>query len=258
MDLELTGKSVVITGASRGIGLACALSFAAEGCHIRMVSRDPERLASARRQVLTAARGEVTAHTADFTHAPEVAAAIERFSDADILVNNAGEIPGGSILDVDAERWRAGWEAKVFGYIDATRAMLTHMYARGAGVIINVIGTGGVQHSYEYVAGSTANAGLMAFTDAVGSRSVDHGVRVVGVNPGAVETDRHRGILAAVAAKETGNAATSWLHYVGGDLPLGRAAQPEEIADVVTYLASARASYISGTVLNVDAGRLYR
>jgi NAD(P)-dependent dehydrogenase (short-subunit alcohol dehydrogenase family) len=258
MDLGLAGKSAVVTGASRGIGLGCAKSLAREGSDVCLVAQNAERLADAIADVRAFADVKVTSHVADLTNTDALLDVISAYPEADILVNNAGAIPGGTLMEIDAQRWRKGWELKVFGYIDATRAMLEHMYAHGRGVVVNVIGTGGVAHSYEYVAGAAGNSALIAFTNAVGARSVDHGVRVVGVNPGAIDTERHRGIIATMQAKQPGGSERSWLHYLAGDLPFGRAGRVEEIGDVVAFLASDRASYISGTVINVDAGRLYR
>jgi 3-oxoacyl-[acyl-carrier protein] reductase len=261
MDLELRDRSALITGGSAGIGLGCALSLAAEGCHVHLVSRDAGKLARARDQIEAVCAVRVDTTAADFSRPEEAGQVVAAARDVDILVNNAGAIPGGSITDIDSARWRVGWELKLFGYIDATRQMLAHMYDRRSGVIVNIIGTGGQRHSYEYVAGSTANSALMAFTNAVGSRSVDYGVRVVGVNPGAVDTDRHHGIVAAnrqKAAEHGGDSTRSWADYLNGDLPFGRPAQPGEVGDLVAFLCSPRASYISGTVITVDAGMVYR
>lgn len=258
MDLDLAGKSVLITGASKGIGLACARAFALEGCNLHLVARSAERLDVARKEVLSVAGVSVSTYPADLASPAAVQSIVAECSEVDILVNNAGGIPGGSIEDIDGPSWREGWNLKLFGYIDATREMLSYMYGRNAGVIVNIIGTGGVMHSYEYAPGSTGNAALMAFTNAVGSRSVDRGVRVVGVNPGAVDTDRYHQIVDAAIAKSDDSATQAWQHYLTGDLPFGRPGRPEEIADLVVFLASARASYISGTVVNIDGGRIFR
>jgi 3-oxoacyl-[acyl-carrier protein] reductase len=241
MDLGLKGKSALITGASRGIGFACAKAFAEEGCDVRMVALDLQRLESAAEIIAGIGGGTVTTHVADMAQTDDLLGMIDRFSDSDILVNNGGGIPAGTLDEIDGPAWRAGWNSKVFGYIDATRAMLEHMYVRGSGVIVNVIGMGAVMHMYNYAAGSSGNSALMAFTEAVGSRSIDRGVRVVGVNPGAIDTDRYQGI-----------------RVISADMPLGRAGTPSEVGDVVAFLASDRATYISGTVISIDGGRVHR
>ena len=132
----------------------------------------------------------VEIHAADFSKGDTVRSVVEAVGHADILVNNAGAIPRGDILAMTEPKWREAWELKVFGYINATRAMLEKMYARKKGAVVNIIGLAGESYNYDYVAGTMGNAGLMAFTRAVGSKSVDHGVRVVAINPPATRTDR--------------------------------------------------------------------
>jgi NAD(P)-dependent dehydrogenase (short-subunit alcohol dehydrogenase family) len=153
---------------------------------------------------------------------------------------------------IDEARWRAAWDLKVFGYINLTREFLALMAKRGRGVIVNVVGLAGEKMDAGYVAGSAGNAALIAFTKAVGSTSLDKGVRVLGCNPGPVETDRIITLMKTRAEREFGDAAR-WQEYLKR-LPLGRAAKAEEVADLVTFLASDRAAYISGTVTNIDGG----
>ena len=119
-----------------------------------------------------------------------MAALASAAGDVDILINNAGDVPAGTVEALSDEEWRRGFDLKVFGYINLTRAIYVRMKQRGSGVIINDIGNSGENWDYNYVAGSTANAALMSFTKAVGGISLDYGVRVVGVNPGPIATDR--------------------------------------------------------------------
>ena len=170
----------------------------------------------------------------------------------DILVNNAGAIPTGSIDDLTDEQWRVGWELKVWGYIDLTRRYYQSMRRRGGGVIINNIGAAGERHDYGYVAGSTANAALMAFTRIVGSESIDHGVRIVGFNTGLVETPRFVETFRKKAEARLGS-ADEW-RQLTKDYPGGRAATPAEVADAIIFLASERSSFTSGTIMTVDGG----
>jgi len=256
MDLKLTGKTVLITGGSRGIGFACAMGFAAEGCTVHIASRSKESLEAAREKIRARHNVPVEIHPADFSDGDTARRVVEAVGHADILVNNAGAIPQGDILSLTEPRWREAWDLKVFGYINATRAMLEKMYARKAGVVVNVIGLAGESYNYDYVAGTMGNAGIMAFTRAVGSKSVDHGVRVVGINPPATRTDRMLTRLREQAEKKFGD-PERWAELTK-HMPFGRAAEPDEVADLAVFLASDRASYISGVVMTLDGGQAAR
>ena len=176
----------------------------------------------------------------------------------DILVNNAGAIPRGDLTTVDEDRWREAWALKVFGTIDLSRAVLGGMRERQRGVIVNVIGLAGERPNADYIVGSSGNAALMAFTRGVGSTSIDAGVRVLGVNPGLVNTERLQSILRFQAEQRFGDAERWRECQDTSKLPAGRAAEPHEVADVVAFLVSDRASYMSGTIVTVDGGRSYR
>jgi 3-oxoacyl-[acyl-carrier protein] reductase len=258
MDLGLSGKRVLITGGSRGIGFACARSFLGEGADVVIAARDPQRLDAAKRELAARAQGKIETMAIDMA-APGAAARLAgAFPDLDILVNNAGAIPGGDIVAIDEAKWRAAWDLKVFGYINLAREMFTRMRAKKRGVIVNVIGLGGERHNFNYVAGAAGNASLMSFTHAMGAHSTDHGIRVVGVNPGLVATERMEFLMRTRAKNELGD-AERWKELVGKlDLPFGRPATAEEIANVVVFLASDRAGYISGDVVRVDGGTLHR
>jgi NAD(P)-dependent dehydrogenase (short-subunit alcohol dehydrogenase family) len=252
MDLKLNGKSVLITGGSKGIGRACAEAFAQEGCLVHIAARSQGDLIAAAEAIHDRHQTQVTTHVHDLSDSRQVDALFETTQDVDILVNNAGAIPAGPIEGIDEASWRKGWDLKVFGYINMTRRYLTHMKDRGYGVIVNNIGTGGEKLDYDYIAGAAGNASLMAFTRAIGSRCLNDGVRVVGVNSGAVETDRIQKFMVEKAERELGDAGQAREFYA--NWPQERYAQPEEVADLIVFLASARASYISGTVVTIDGG----
>lgn len=256
MDMHLAGRSVLITGGSRGIGYACAESFAAEGCHVHIASRSAETLAAARERLRSRFNVPVDIHPVDLSGGDAARGLIETCGDVDILVNNAGAIPRGDLQGMDEARWRAAWELKVFGYINTTRAMLHKMYGRKRGVIINIIGMAGVLPMYDYITGSMGNASLMQFTRAIGSKSVDQGVRVVAINPPATRTDRMETLMRSQAEKQFGDPGR-WQELTK-HLPFGRACEPQEIADLAVFLASDRSAYTSGVVFDVDGGQASR
>lgn len=252
MDMELAGRRVLITGASQGIGQGLAKAFANEGCRLALVARSADKLDALARNLQAAHGVRVDILALDMTQPGAVEKIMAFAGDVDILVNNAGAIPGGNLWDVDEEKWRQGWELKVFGYINLTRAIYPLMKARGGGVILNNIGSGGQNPDFNYIAGSTGNAALMAFTCALGGRSLGDGIRVVGVNPGPVATERIAKVLKNHAARLLGDEQRA------GELlashPLGRTATVAEVADLFVYLASPRSSYTSGTIMTVDGG----
>ena len=252
MDLGLKGRTVLITGASRGIGRAIATSFAAEGCRLRLAARSAEGLAALKADLAARFGADVGTLAIDLALPGSPERLIEHFPGVDVLVNNAGATPRGDLLQLEEDAWRAGWELKVFGYINATRACYRQMVARGSGVIINVIGLGAEKLEYGYAAGSTGNAALVAFTRTVGSMSLDHGVRVLGVNPGWVETDKAVASLRRRSEEACGD-PERWRDFLVG-WPAGRLIRREEIADVVCFLASERASAVCGTVVPIDGG----
>jgi NAD(P)-dependent dehydrogenase (short-subunit alcohol dehydrogenase family) len=252
MDLGLEGKHALITGASQGIGRACAESLAREGCHLHLVARNREPLEVAGKALAKQYGVEVSTHAVDLTRRDAAATLAVECGNADILVNNAGNTPRGTILEVDEDTWRQGWELKIFGYINLTREFYRRMVERRTGVIVNVIGIGAEKLEYAYTAGSTGNAAVVALTRAIGGVSLDYGVRVLGVSPGWVETEKSKRGLRKRASEELGD-AERWPELVK-HWPRGHLMRPEEIGDVVAFCASARASALSGTIVTVDAG----
>ncbi|WP_316162167.1 SDR family oxidoreductase [Bradyrhizobium sp. SZCCHNRI20481] len=252
MDLHLRGKRVLITGASKGIGAAAAEAFAEEGCHVRLAARSGDRLAALVEQLRSKHQIDAAAHVVDLRKSEDVARLAEAASDIDILVNNAGDIPGGAIDKIDEAAWRHAWDLKVFGFINLTRLVYAQMKARGGGVIINDIGAAGEKFDANYICGSAGNAALMAFTRALGSKSLADNIRVVGINPGPVGTDRHVTLLKTRAKHQFGD--ESRYTEFQKSLPLGRPAHPREIADLMAFLASDRAGYTSGVIYTVDGG----
>lgn len=239
MDLGLKGKSVLVTGGSKGIGLACAKAFAAEGCRVHLAARDKARLAEAAKPL------GATTHSVDLRDGAALRSLAKECADVDILVNNAGDIPGGTIETLNEAKWRHAWELKVFGFINLTRELYPQLKKR-KGVIVNVIGMAGEHGTFEYICGAAANAGLANFTKALGRGYAQNGVRVVGVHPPSTRTDRIITLMKAQAKAKFGDEA----RY---EELMGNVIEPEQVGDTVCFLASARAGHLSGVVLNLGA-----
>ena len=252
MDLGLEGKHAVVTGASKGIGLGVARALAAEGADVTMAARTAEPLEAAAAAVRSDFGVKATAVPVDLSESSDQVRLVDHLSHGplDILINNAGAIPGGSITDVDEETWRAAWDLKVFGYINLTRSLLPRLEEQGHGVILNVIGAAADRPHPGYLAGAIGNSGLVAMSRALGSTSLQRGVRVLAVNPGLIVTDRMGDILKQQAEATWGD-ASRWEELIPTDPAPGTV---EQCADVVAFLVSDRASHVSGTVLTIDGG----
>jgi NAD(P)-dependent dehydrogenase (short-subunit alcohol dehydrogenase family) len=252
MDLKLRGRKALITGASKGIGLACARMLAEEGVDVALVSRTAADLERAKEGIRQIANVEVRTFPLDLSDSRSVDTLSRDCADIDILVNNAGAIPGGSIDDVDEKRWREAWDLKVFGYINMTRRFYALMAGRKAGVIINILGAAGENPDFDYIAGSSGNASLMAFTRAMGGTAPRDGLRVVGINPGPVMTERLITLNRHRAQTQFGD-PEKWQDLLKG-YAFGRAAKPEEIGWMAAFLASDRSGYTTGTIVTIDGG----
>ncbi|ORE95594.1 short chain dehydrogenase [Stappia sp. 22II-S9-Z10] len=250
MDLGLNGRTALVTGASKGIGLATARILAAEGVNVTLVARTESELVDAAASV--EGPGTATPFPADLSREAERLRLAQSVGPVDILINNAGAIPGGNLLEFDDARLKDVWELKLFGYISLCRQYYAMMKEAGHGVIVNIIGAAAEALDFEYIMGSTANAGLCAFTRTLGSQSFRDGIRVVAINPGPVETGRLETLMRKKAADRTGS-ADNW-EQLKAPLPFARAASPEEIGAMAVMLASDRSAYTSGTVVTIDGG----
>jgi NAD(P)-dependent dehydrogenase (short-subunit alcohol dehydrogenase family) len=251
MDLGLKQKNVLITGGSKGIGLACAKAFRAEGARVAIVSRSQQNLDAAKK-----ALESCYCVAADLTDANAAAAMVERvekeFGALDILVNSAGAAKRTNADELTPAAWHAGMDAKYFSYIHVIDPVVKRMAARGRGAIINIIGNGGKLPASTHLAGGAANAALMLATAGLANAYAGKGVRVVGLNPGITETGRVAEGMKA-EAKRQGISEDEALTRATQGLPLGRMPQPEEVADIVLFAASERGVLLSGANITVDA-----
>ena len=258
MDLGLDGKQVLITGGSKGIGLALAHAFAAEGANVVMVARDQAVLEQAAGAVARRHNARASVHAADLSDAEQRRRLNAAFPDVDILINNAGAIPGGGIADISLERWQEAWALKVFGYIHLSQLYVAAMKARRSGTIINIIGMGGRAVRPDYICGAAGNGGLIAFTNALGAETPGYNVRVFGINPAATMTDRIVQLSRQRAKVRFGD-ENRWQEALAADrLPFGRIKTAEEVAALATMLAAPQVQYLSGTVIDMDGGGQWR
>lgn len=252
MNLQLKNRSVLITGGSKGIGLATAKLFAQEGASIKLAARNLDDLQKAKQEIETISTLPVEIYSVDLSNSDAVCELVSQCKDIDILVNNAGAIAAGSLEGIDEELWRDGWDLKVFGYINMMREVFANMKTKGEGVIVNVCGTAGNQPAADHLPATTANSALITLTRSVGGTSLDHGIRVVGINPGDMENERGTMFLKRYAQKHLGDAGR-W-HEMISDLPGGKAGKSEDMANAIVFLSSPLAGYINGVVLSIDGG----
>ncbi|WP_280154757.1 SDR family oxidoreductase [Piscinibacter sp. XHJ-5] len=254
MDLELANAVVLVTGGSKGIGLACARAFAGEGARLAIASRDPANLAAATAALKSDGIAAVTveADLADPTQAARMVREVEQqLGPIDVLVNSAGAAKRTPASELTAAHWHAAMQAKFFTYIHAIDAVLPGMAGRRAGAIVNIVGMGGKLASPVHLPGGSANAALMLASSGLANAYAAQGVRVNVVNPGMTATERMQEGLAA-EARLAGRPVEEVLQQRLRTTPMGRIAEPRDIADVVVFLASPRAGYVSGAVVSLD------
>ncbi len=206
MDLNLRGRTALITGASKGIGRGAAEVLAEEGVNVILVARTKTDLDAVRDTIASRWNVRAQVHALDISDSANVDRLAALHPDIDILVNNAGAIPGGNLQEINEARWREAWDLKVFGYINMCRRFYALMQQHRRGVIINILGMAGERMDASYIAGSAGNAGLMAFTRALGGAASADNLRVVGINPGAIATDRLVTIMKKRAQDRLGDA----------------------------------------------------
>ena len=259
MELHLADKHILITGGSKGIGLACAQAFLAEGARVSLVSRDAGNLARAREQLGGVGSERLHTHAADLRDAPSALAALDAAEAAlgpvQVLVNSAGAARRTPAAELTPQAWHDAMQAKYFSYIHMIDPTVKRMAQRGGGSIVNVVGNGGKVASPIHLPGGAANAALMLATAGLAAAYAPQGVRVNAVNPGLTLTDRLQEGLAADARLQ-GIGVDEALQRAVARIPLGRMAAPEEIARAVLFLASDAASYVTGVNISMDGAAM--
>ena len=254
MDLELKDRVVLVTGASKGIGLACVRAFAQEGARVAGVARNAAGLNEAA-EALKVAGLTMQVYAADLTDAAaaaQVVAEVERaLGPIDVLVNSAGAARRYGPDELDAGAFRQAMDAKYFSTVHVLEPVLKRMGERKRGAVVNIIGQGGRQANVMHIAGGSANSALMMTTVGFASAYAARGVRVNGINPGVTRTGRVDEGLSA-ESRATGKTRDEVLAKNLAKIPAGRMAEPEEVAQVALFLASPRASYVSGAIIPMD------
>jgi NAD(P)-dependent dehydrogenase (short-subunit alcohol dehydrogenase family) len=256
MDLGLTDRIVVVTGASKGIGFACADAFARQGARVALVSRSRANLDGALAKMRHFTHRPL-AFAADLSDAPQALAMVDavesQVGPIDVLVNSAGAAKRSPPAELSAKAWHDAMDAKFFSYIHPLDAIVKRMGARGHGAIVNIIGQGGKVANPVHLPGGAANAALMLATAGLAAAYGPNGVRVNAINPGGTLTGRVQEGLAA-EARMTGMTPEDLLERQQARIPLRRLGTPEEVAELALFLASPRASYITGAIVPMDGG----
>lgn len=258
MDLGLEGKTALVTGASKGIGYATARALAAEGVDVAISARGALDLEKAAKSIEAASGRRALPLVGDMGVTADidrcVASAIEGLGHLDIVVTCAGSSPGGLLEELDDESWMASLALKFFGYVRTIRAVLPHMRERRSGSIVAVVGNDGLKSSYWEITAGAANAADINFVSSIAEQYARFGIRINTVNPGPVDTERWDRLEKALA-RDKGISQAEAHARVLASLPLGYICSPEEVADVVAFVASARASYLNGAHIVVDGGQ---
>ena len=257
MDLELGGKVALVTGGSKGIGRAIARELAAEGVRVAVVARDAGALDKVAAECRDRSSGEALAVPADLSRLDEVERVAREvkagFGRIDILVNNAGSIRGGAFLQIPDAQWVEDWQLKLLGYIRMARAVFPLMQAQGGGRICNVVGAAARNPAATYLTGGAANAALVNFTKGLADVGAPSRILVTAVSPAATRTERWDALMAQQATA-SGRSVEELRAEAEAPYKLGRIATPEDIADVVCFLVSARAAFVTGICITVDGG----
>jgi 3-oxoacyl-[acyl-carrier protein] reductase len=258
MDLKLTSKTALVSGGSEGIGKAIAMALAKEGVDVAICARRKEPLEATANEIAAATSRKVIAIPADLTKDEDaknfVTKAKADLGRIDILVNNAGSSPGGVIETLTESDWAQSLQLKFMGYVRCLRHALPLMVAQGGGRVVNLIGNDGVKPSYWEIAPGAANAAGQNLTVSLAGQYGKHNISFVAVNPGPVRTERWDGLVRAMS-RDMKLSMEEADKLAPASIPLGRIAEPEEVASLCVYLASPLAHFVNGTMIEIDGGQ---
>jgi NAD(P)-dependent dehydrogenase (short-subunit alcohol dehydrogenase family) len=258
VELGLEGRNVLITGGSMGIGKACARLFSSEGANVAIAARTAETLEQTATEIAGETGGRVVWFPGDMTLQADVDRVVEQTIDSlgsvDVLVTCAGSSPGGLIEDLTEEEWASSLNLKFMGYVRSMRSVLPHMRERGSGAIVLVIGNDGIKPTYWETTAGAANAAGINVASSMAEQYAPHGVRVNTVNPGPVDTQRWDWLEKAMA-RDMGITQQEAHDFAVSSIPLGRIAEAAEVANLVVFLASDRASFINGAHILIDGAQ---
>ncbi|MEM4409040.1 MAG: SDR family oxidoreductase [Candidatus Caldarchaeum sp.] len=257
MELEIRGKVAIIAASSKGLGKASALGLAREGARLTIFSRDGDAIESTAREIRDETGASVLALSADVTNESQLEEVVERtareYSTVHILVNNAGGPPFGSFEDFPPQAWQKAIELNLLSTINLTRLVVPFMKSQGWGRIVNITSIAVKQPLDGLILSNTARAGVIGFAKSLSNELARFGITVNNVCPGRILTDRilH---LAQERARVTGTSVEDVFRHWEEEIPSGRLGTPRELADLVVFLSSERASYITGATIQVDGG----
>jgi NAD(P)-dependent dehydrogenase (short-subunit alcohol dehydrogenase family) len=258
MDLGLKDKVALVTGGSKGIGKAVARGLAEEGARVTICARTQNELDAAVGELAKATGGDIFAVTGDLTNEAGVQRIVDltvkKFGRIDILVNNAGAAPGGLLLDLKEEDWQLALQLKFMGYVRCMKAVIPHMLKQGKGRIVNVVGNDGVKPIGIELTPSAANAADLAVTVALAEQYGKNNICINAINPGPVATERWDYLIGGIA-KTRKISVDEAQKRAEKSIPLGRICTPEEVANVVVFVASERASFMNGAIITLDGGQ---
>ncbi|MBI2562670.1 MAG: SDR family oxidoreductase [candidate division NC10 bacterium] len=257
MDLGLKGKVAIVAASSKGMGKATAMALAAEGSRVTVLARDEAQLRRAAEEIRGRHGVEVLAVPADVTHADDVKRVVretvERWGTVHVLVNNAGGPPGGVFDDMDDAKWQSAYELNLLSTIRLVREVLPHMRKAGGGVIINLQSTSVKVPLDNLILSNTIRSGVIGLAKSLSLALAKDGIRVNNVLPGAIMTDRLRQMV-GLRAQKLGKTFEELQRAREAEIPLGRIGEPEDVANMIVFLASDRARYVTGVTVQVDGG----